>query len=134
MLIMCWLGPKAHVSQKHSGDMMVLGPTLPKVESTLLSHAMALHAGAANGSGNPAGALADVDEKELAQRDAHIRSFAIAQVRAPSLTECSASLQVLLSPSCLDAGGAPLRLYSPKKAARRAHSWDRSSARCGCWE
>ncbi len=43
-----------------------------------------VHAGAANG--NPAGALANVDEKDLAQRDAHIRSFAIAQVRC---TVCS---------------------------------------------
>ncbi|CAL5221030.1 g3148 [Coccomyxa viridis] len=36
--------------------------------------------GHAAANGNPAGALANVDEKELAQRDAHIRSFAIAQV------------------------------------------------------
>ena len=39
-----------------------------------------VHADAEGAPGNQLGAAADMDEKELAQRDAHIRSFAIAQV------------------------------------------------------
>ena len=39
-----------------------------------------MHADAEGAPGNQLGAAADLDEKELAQRDAHIRSFAIAQV------------------------------------------------------
>ena len=39
-----------------------------------------MHADAEGAPGNQLGAAADMDEKELAQRDAHIRSFAIAQV------------------------------------------------------
>ena len=39
-----------------------------------------MHADAEGAPGSQLGAVAGMDEKELAQRDAHIRSFAIAQV------------------------------------------------------
>lgn len=38
------------------------------------------HGEEAGGASSDSNSLADMDEKELAQRDAHIRSFAIAQV------------------------------------------------------
>ncbi len=71
-----------------------------------------LHAGAdghAAANGNPAGALANVDEKELAQRDAHIRSFAIAQVRRTPLMSSRHAVRQHCKPSHLTFADPPDR-------------------------